>query len=186
MTLPTNITLPIEQNLILSEKPSDLLEAIKKLTYVLSTFMQQTNEAVNGTTLMYTEVPIINGYPFIAGSTTIGTALYTNTILWARRVNGMVFSWFDVNWNTATGTGNVLIQLPYFSQPSLQQPYVCVIESDSMAFTAGYTYLTGNLIPDTNTIEIHQCGSGQPVIPLPITAVGHLRGSIFYAGQQFK
>lgn len=187
MTLPSNITLPFDELLIVSEDPKDLVTYLRKLIYVLSTFIQQTNEAVNGTTEFIDEnTNPLNPYTFILGSTTAGTATYTNTILWSRRVNGMVFIWYDITWAAHTGTGNVLVQLPYFSQDSLQFPYIGVVEPFGMAFTAGYTYLTGNLIPNTNTIEIHQCGSGLPAIPLPLTAAGHLRGSIVYAGQQFR
>lgn len=183
MTLPANVTLPIETDLILADKPEKLLEAIKKLTFVIGNFIQETNQAVNGRTYQYTPF-LTPDYEFIIDTT--GTVTYTDTILWARRVNGMVFVWFDINWNNHGGAGPLLIRLPYFSQPSNEFPYIGVVESDGVVFTAGYTYLTANLLPDTNTIEIHQNGSGVPSIPLPVTVAGHLRGSIVYAGQQFR
>lgn len=185
MTLPTSITLPLDPNLIKSDNDDDLVKYMSKLIYVISTVIQQTNQAVNGV------ISLINtdtnpDYSYILGSTSAGTATYNNPILWVKRANLETIIWFDIEWTGHTGTGNLLVQLPYYSQPSDLQPYVGVIEPDSMTFTASYTYLTANLLPNTNTIEIHQCGSGQPVLALPISAAGHLRGSIIYAGQQFR
>lgn len=185
MTLPTNITLPLDPNLIKSDNPQHLFDYLRKLVYVLSTLIQQANQSANGT---IASIDLSNNpdYTFIYGSTTAGTATYTNPVIWVRRSNLITMIWFDIAWTAHTGTGDLLIQLPYFSQPSEVEPYVGVVEPDNITFTAGYTYLTANLLPDTNTIEIHQCGSAVPVLNLPMSADGHLRGSIIYEGQQFK
>lgn len=185
MTLPTTVTLPLSITVEQIANPSLLADYLRKLVYVLSTQIQQTNFSVNGTTIKFTDDPLVP-YDFILGSTTPGTATYTNTVLQSRRINLMTYAWFDISWTLHTGTGNVLIQLPYFSQNTDNLPYVAVIESDGNAFTAGYTYLTGNLTPNTNTIGINQNGSGLPILALPLAASGHLRGSIVYAGQQFR
>ena len=187
MTLPVNITLPLNEDLIKSDDPETLFIYLRKLVYVLSTQMQQTNEAVNGTLTLITDLTI-PAYNFITSSipAIVSTTTYTTSTLWLRRSNLYTSVWFDISWASDTDTGNLQINLPYSSQPSLLQPYVGSIESDNMTFTAGYTYLTANILPGTNTIEIHQCGSGVPVLPLPVTAAGHLRGSITYVGQQFN
>jgi hypothetical protein len=189
MTLPISITLPLEPDLIKDGDPQTLYIYLRKLVYVLSTQMQNTNQAVNGTLTVISDLTIPL-YTFIIGSVTPGTppvaGTYSPSTLWLRRSNLLTTAWFDITWTGLTGTGNLQIQLPYSSQPSQLQPYVGSIESDSIVFTAGYTYLTANILPGTNTIEVHQCGSGLPVLPLPITAAGHLRGSINYVGQQFN
>jgi len=187
MTLATNITLPLDPELIKSSKPEDLYIYLRKLIYVLSTQMQQTNQVVNGTLTTISDLTV-PAYPFLTSSipATPSTTTYTTSTLWVRRSNLYTSIWFDITWANDTDTGNLQINVPYSSQPSQLQPYVGSIESDSITFTAGYTYLTANILPGTNTIEIHQCGSGMPVLPLPVSAAGHLRGSITYVGQQFN
>ncbi len=187
MTLATNITLPLDSELIQSSKPEDLYVYMRKLIYVLSTQMQQTNQAVNGTLTIISN-DTLPAYNFLTGSSSqaVTRPTYSNCALWLRRSNLYTQAWFDITWSSDTDTGNLQINLPYSSQPSQLQPYVGTIESDNITFTAGYTYLTANILPGTNTIEIHQCGSGMPVLPLPVSSSGHLRGSITYVGQQFN
>ena len=182
MTLPINITLPLDVFLIKSEDPDALYQYMKKLVYVLGTQIQETNQVVNVTLTVKDN----QSYPFIIGSIAEGTAIFTNSVLWTRRSNLFTQGWFDITWSGHTGTGNLLIQVPYFSQPSAQFPYVGTIEPNGITFGAGYTYLTANILPETNTIEIHQCGSGMVVTPLALPASGSLRGSIMYVGQQFQ
>lgn len=172
MTLPTNINLPD------SDDPY-----LRRLTYALSTYMQQTNFEGNGT---YTSLTNADSYQFIQGTSSSGTATYSTTTMFVNRSNLVNRIWFDITWANHTGTGNTLVTVPYDSQFVSNHPFVCVIEPSGMAFTAGYTYLVGNLTPNTNTIEIRQCGSGVPSIALPLPAAGTLRGSIVYAGQQFS
>ena len=185
MTLPNQIQLTIDPRAITSEDKSDMLNYMKKLIYDLTEYMQQTNSTVNGSTRLvpFTNIP----YSYIYGSTAQNaTTVYSNTTMWSRRSNLMNQNWFDITWTGSTDTGNLWVQLPYYSQTSSNQPFICVIENNGLTFTAGYTYLVGNLIPNTNTIEIRQCGSGLPSIPMPIPASGSLRGSIVYAGQQAR
>ena len=185
MTLPINVTLPLDHDLIKSQNPQQLFEYMRKLVYVLTVHIQQANQSANGNISQITDTNT-PGYEFVQGSTAAGNGTYSNCIIWTRRSNLLTTSWFDITWSATTGTGNVLVQLPYFSQPSTQLPFIGVIESDSMTFTAGYTYLTGNLTPGTNLLGINQNGSGQPVLALPISGTGHLRGFISYVGQQFS
>jgi hypothetical protein len=187
MTLPTNITLPLIPELIVSDNPNDLYDYMKTLVFNISIFLQQTNIAVNGSTQVYVPAtaPFIS-YPFIVGSTIPGIATYTNTMLRVNRINLMNFVFFDITWSGHTGTGNLLITSPYFSQPTLQMPYVGIVESDGITYDAGYTYLTLNCIPNTNTIQVDENGSGLPLKALAIPASGHLRGTIIYAGQQYQ
>jgi hypothetical protein len=170
MTLPTNINLPNSND-----------PYLRNLTYALSTYLQQSNFEGNGT---YGTLTPADNYLFISGSTASGTATYTDTILFTQRSNNIVKIWFDITWSLHTGTGNVWINLPYTAQFVAQNPFVGLIEASNIAFTAGRTYLVGNLLPNTNTIEIRQCGSGVASIPLPLPAAGTLRGSIVYAGQK--
>lgn len=170
MTLPTNINLPESKDLYL-----------RNLTYALSTYMQQTNQEANGTYITFTNA---NSYPFIVGSAITGSGTYSNTILFSQRSNNIISVWFDITWAAHTGTGNLWIQLPYTAQFIAQRPFVGPVEASNIVFSAGMTYLSGNLIPNTNTIEIHQSGSGLAAIALPLPASGTLRGSIVYAGQK--
>ncbi|MES2409033.1 MAG: hypothetical protein V4509_01890 [Patescibacteria group bacterium] len=186
MTLPVNITLPLDPELIKKDDPEALYTYLRKLVYVLSTQMQQTNQTVNGVLTLISNLTT-PAYKFITASGTKGgTTTYGSSVLWVRRSNLYTSVWFDITWAANTDTGNLQINSPYSSQPSQLLPYVGTIEPSGITFTAGYTYLTANILPGTNTIEIHQCGTGVPAIPLPTSATGHLRGSITYVGQQFS
>jgi len=171
MTLPININLPA------SEDPY-----LRNLTYALATYLQQANYEANGT---YVVLPVPNqSWAFISGSTVVGSGNYTNSTLVAQRSNNVITVWFDITWAAHTGTGNLLVNLPYSAQFVAQYPYIGVIEASNVIFTAGRTYLVGNLLPNTNTIEIRQCGSGVASLALPLPVAGTLRGSITYAGQR--
>ena len=173
LTLPTNITLPI------SEKD----EYLRDLTYALSTYMQQTNFECNGT---YNKITEANNYKFITGGTAEGTATYTNSVIFTQRSNLIVHAWFDITWSGHTGTGTLRIVLPYFSQVVNQTPYVCAIEASGITYGAGFTYVVGSLLPNNNVLRIKICGSGIASAFLQVPASGTLRGSITYAGQQFR
>lgn len=173
MTLPTNINLPISTN----------DKYLKQLSYALSTYLQQTNFECNGT---YNNLTEANDYPFIAGSSSAGVGVYSSTVLFTQRANLINRVWFDITWTGHTGTGNLTILLPYYAQFVAQNPFVGVIQSDGITFDAGYTYLVGNITPDTNILNIMQCGSGVASIPIAIPTDGTLKGSIIYAGQQFS
>lgn len=183
MTLPINITLPLIETEV--KNPAEMNTYLRRLVYAISSSMQNTNITENGTFLEITNVSNPT-YPFIQGTATEGVGTYTASTIYIRRINLMVYLWFDISWSGHTGTGNILITVPYFSQITPNNPFACVIESDDMTFSADYTYLTGNLAPNTDTIAVNQNGSGEPLIGLPISTSGHLRGSIIYAGQQFK
>lgn len=183
MTLPINIVLPVLNQEVSSINPQDLYVYLRKLAYVITTQLQQTNQTLNGVDILYTDlVPPFYGQ-FIIGSTLAGTATYTNTTMTIRQINLLTFVSFDITWSGSTGTGNLLVQVPYFANNVSNMPFAGVIESDGMTYSAGYTYLTCNIPPNTNTINVNQNGSGSALIALPITASGHIRGSIVYAAQ---
>lgn len=183
MTLPTNVTLPYI-NSDDTKDPESLKIYIRRLVFALTNSLQTTNATVNGGARGITSSNQPE-YPFIVGSTTAGTAIYTNAIITLRRVNLMSYIWFDIEWAAHTGTGNVLITSPFYSRNVIGFPFVGVVESNSVSWTTGYSYLTLNIAPNTNTIAVDQSGSGLPLIGLPISPTGHLRGSIAYEGQQF-
>src|ERR1043165_1800000 len=130
MTLPIQINLPIS-----SEDPY-----LRDLTYALATYLQQSNFEANGTYQTLTDAD--TSYPFIQGTSSAGTATYTGTILFSQRVNLITRIWFDITWENHTGTGNLTVVLPYYAQFVSNLPFVGVIESSDLTFTAGYTYLT--------------------------------------------
>ncbi len=185
MTLPINVTLPLDSTRIKSQNPKDLYEYLRTLVYVLTVHLQQANQSANGNISQLTNSSD-PGYQFVVGSSSAGAGTYSNCMIWTRRSNLFTSVWFDITWSATTGTGNLLIQLPYKCQPSTQAPFIAVIESDSITYTSGYTYLTGNLTPGTNLLAINQNGSGEPLLAFPISMTGHLRGSIHYVGQQFS
>ena len=180
MTLPLSITLPLMLQEEATKDPNQVYVYLRKLAYVLSVSLQQTNQTLNGVDLYFTNI-LNPTWNFIQGSTLSGVTTYTASSLLVRVINLLVFVSFDISWSATTGTGDILIALPYFARNSIGTPFIGVIEPDSMAFTAGYTYLTGNIAPTTNTIQVNQNGSGLPTLALPITGSGHLKGSMVYA-----
>ncbi len=181
MTLPTDIILPLQTDLIAAGDPKALELYLRQLVEALTESYRITAENVNGSIQQWT--------PTVYGLTTAGTAIsYPRQTGWYRRSGIITELWFDVSWTGHTGTGGIAILLPFKAAKSENSPWVGVIQSVSASnvFTAGYTYLVWNPQQDSTEGRIVQCGSGLATTAMPISASGGYAGYIQYLGQEFE
>lgn len=178
MTLPTDINLPIPDNLFSDVSKRNPEDYLKELNDRIVDMYQDIAQNVNGY--------IKNWTPIVYGLTSAGTGTYVNQYGWIRRAGILTECWLDVSWTAHTGTGNLAVQMPYQAAASSGSPFVGVIESSGSNAFAGFTYLTWRVEPNTTQGVIIESGSGVPSANLSLAGSGGLRGYIRYIGKEFE
>ncbi len=181
MTLPTDINLPIAENLFAEDGKYNVETYLKELNDRLCDMYQDVAQNVNGYIKDWT--------PVVYGTTTPGTSAgttYVNQFGWIRRAGIIVECWLDVSWTVHDGTGNVAIEMPYEAAKSSGSPFVGVIESSAVNAFPGYTYLTWRVEPDTTEGAIIKNGTGVVSANLALAGSGGFRGYIRYLGKEFE
>lgn len=170
MTLPTNIILPLQDDADTHEK---------ELVFSLQGMYEDIVLNVNGDTKQFT--------PTVSGTTAEGTGNYVHQTGWYLRQGIMVDLWFDVQWSSHTGTGNLFLNLPYkvFNASTTDKPFVGVLQPDTVTFATG-TAAVINAISSTFRGEIWEYGSGIASVNIAIAGTGQLIGHIRYVGTQFE
>lgn len=125
--------------------------------------------------------------PTISGGSSAGVGTYTVQAGFAERYGLMINIYFDIAWTDHTGTGDLLIDVPYKVQKSIEATdrFIfngSVVTSDINLGTASYAVL--QCIPDSYTLKIVLCESGAAATDLQMVTSGTLRGSISYVGQR--
>jgi hypothetical protein len=110
--------------------------------------------------------------PNVFGSTTAGTPVYTAQSASYDSSNSIYKIRFNVGLSSLTGSaGGLQIGLPKIAANRANDNGMCFISLHSgITFTAGYTYLTGYVAPNTSAINIMQNGSGQTFAAVPSSA----------------
>lgn len=176
MTIPQELYLPLQTEELFNLEGEDQVRYWKEL---LNTLTDRDREVVN----------IVNGVyeyveePTISGASTAGAGTYTNREAWYLRQAIMVDYWFDITWTNHTGTGNLVLDLPYLVINSQFEPFVGVIEQSSLTLTGGYTWLTVNCQPNTSQALIIENGSGNAAQALAIPTSGRIAGHVRYIGK---
>lgn len=179
MTLPVDIILPLQTELIRSGDPAKLELYIRNLVESLTDMYIDLAQNVNGSVQSWT--------PEVMGLTSSGTGTYVNQYGWYRRAGIITELWFDVSWTAHTGSGNTALRLPYLAAKSSGKPWVGVIESTSASNNFGaYTYLVINCEPNTTEGRIIRCGSGLASSGLVIGDCKGFRGYVQYIGQELE
>lgn len=125
--------------------------------------------------------------PTISGSSSSGVGTYTVQAGLSVREGLRTDVCFEISWSGHTGTGDLLIDVPYKIQKSVD-------DSDRFIFSGSVslgnismgsaTYAVLQAVPDTYLLKIVLCESGAAETDLQMTTSGTLRGSISYAGQR--
>jgi hypothetical protein len=181
MTLPTDINLPIPENLFTPGAKYNVETYLKELIDRLSDMYQEVAQNVNG--------HIREWIPTVYGLTTPGTSAgitYVNQFGWLRRSGIITECWMDVSWSAHDGTGEVAILMPYEAANSNGSPFIGVIESLGSNNFGANTYLTWRVEPDTTQGSIILNGSGIPSSNLTVSGSGGFRGYIRYLGKEFE
>ena len=178
MTLPTDINLPIPENLFSEGAKYNVETYLRELNDRLSDMYQEVAQNVNGHIRAWT--------PIVYGLTVAGTGTYVNQYGWLRRSGIITECWMDVSWSAHTGNGRIAIQMPYEAAKSSGSPFVGVIESSGVNDFGGNTYLTWRVEPDTTEGLIIRNGTGAVSSRLGLAASGGFRGYIRYIGKEFE
>lgn len=179
MTLPIQIHLPLDEEKIISGESEKLADYMRELIHSLEDMYEDLTESINGNTESY--------IPTLKDTASAATYTYTHQQGWYLRQGLMVDYWFDVEWSAVAGgpSGNLYIELPYTVFDAQEKPFVGVIQSSTLTYSAGLTYLVINAIPGTLRGEIWGSGSATATSNLAAnTAAGQLIGHIRYVGQE--
>lgn len=178
MTLPTDINLPIAENLFNEGSRYNVETYLKELVNRLTDMYQMVAQNVNGYIKEWT--------PTIYGVTTTGSGTYGNQYGWIRRSGIITECWIDISWTAHTGNGSAAILMPYQAALSNGTPFVGVLESSGSNNFGGKTYLTWRVEPDSTQGSIIANGSGAVSVNLALSGSGGFRGYIRYIGKEFE
>lgn len=125
--------------------------------------------------------------PTISGGSSAGTGTYTAQAGLSICEGLRVDVCFEISWTGHTGTGDLLINVPYKVQKSLDDLdrfifHGSVVLGNISFGSARYAVLEA--VPNSYTLKIVLCESGAGETDLQMTTSGTLRGAIAYAGQR--
>lgn len=108
----------------------------------------------------------------VAGTTTAGTAAYSQqSIKWQRVGNRVNFN-ISVIWTALTGTGNLIVLgMPY---PPADQVTSLSINAENLVFANQLGAILSTVILAAGRIELTQNASGAPIGSVPVDAAGSL------------
>lgn len=154
-------------------------EYMQELTHALEDQYDEMSSAINGTIFSDLDEDENKYVPVILGSTAdgVGTYVADHQTAYAFRMGSFVDVWFDISWTAHTGTGNLLLELPYKSIQFDNEPFVASVSADNLVFSG---YLVGSVIPDSFNMEILDVQSGGAAVNIAVsnfatTLRGHVR-----------
>jgi hypothetical protein len=117
--------------------------------------------------------------PTIAGSSTAGTAIYTVQQGLHSAIGNLVHVWGVINFNTFTGTGDLLINLPFPVHPTNPCQQVNVVIFDG-TYTSGDNIVI-NALPNTTTANLLVYGSGVSAVIQQCVSSANMQFFIYYS-----
>ena len=183
MTLPTTTTLPLNHEQIQAGGlPLD--KYITDLVFSLQRKYEDVVHVVNGTIRRDVDSGARQFIPTVSGATIVGVGTYVHQDGWVLRQGLMVDFWFDIHWTAHTGTGTLLVDLPYQCALSNHYPFVGVISAANITFNG---YLTGMVDTGTRNMLIHDNISAGAFINITVpNADTKVRGNVRYVGVQVE
>lgn len=182
MTLPLNTILPLHSENI-QQGGKNLEKYMRELVFTMQRQYEDIAQAVNGDIRNSQEPGNQNYTPTIEGATVAGVGTYTNQIGWVLRQGLMVDVWFNIKWTAHTGTGGLVLTLPYKSAVTPGNPWVGSIIASGITFTG---YLCGSVSPDTRNLRIIDTQSGGSAVEIAILNSATLTGHVRYVGQAIE
>ncbi len=182
MTIPSTTILPLHSERI-KEGGEELDKYLRELIFSLQRQYEDVAQAVNGDIRSDVDIGSRQYIPTVSGSSTEGSGTYDHQVGWVLRQGLLVDYWFDIKWTAHTGTGNLIVDLPYLSIESEQNPFVCVISAENIAFSG---YLTGTVDPGTRELQIYDNRSGTTFNNIALPSAATLRGHLRYVGREIE
>lgn len=177
MTLPTNIIFPNELEWIFQKDGESQTTQWQEFIFTLQRMYEDIVDVVNGE-IVYVEEPTVSG------GASAGTGGYLDREAWQRRSGLMTEYWFDIEWNSHNGSGALTVDLPFYVAKSNYMPFVGVVETSSINYTAGYNYAVLNATPETTQGVIRECGDNVASQAIAIPSSGRIKGYVRYIGQE--
>ena len=179
MTLPLDTLLPLHSEKI-KEGGESLNTYLRDLTTTLQRQYDDIAHTINGDTRRSVDTGSRQYTPTVSGLTTAGVGTYVHQTGWVFRQGLMIDFFFDLRWTAHTGTGSLIVDMPYQCAEIDHFPFVGPIMAQNVVFTG---YLSGVALPGTRSLEIVDTRSGLAFnnITVPNTDTT-LRGTIRYVG----
>lgn len=187
MTLPSNIIFPkdIEE---FPELPEEYQKTQwKEMVVTLQNMYEDLVDNINGTHehIIFNssqQDPVI---PQVEGSSSAGVATYGDREAYHVR-NGLISQmWFDIAWTAHSGSGDLIVKLPYSVANGELIPFVGTIQIHNINLSSGYTYAVVNCAPNTFDGVVMECGSGVPTQAIALPSSGRIIGYVRYIGKEF-
>jgi len=183
LTIPEKIIFP-EYPEAGNENPQAVNDYNRQMVRTLTSSYEEIATAVNGDIRNDQDTDSRQYVPTISGGTAVGIGTYTHQTGWVFRQGIIIDVWFDIRWSAHTGTGTLLVNLPYLSALSDNFPFVGSIQAANITFSG---YLTVDVIPNSRTASVRDIISGAGISDISITnADTTIRGHLKYVGQAIE
>jgi hypothetical protein len=97
----------------------------------------------------------------------------------------MVDLWFNLIWSAHTGTGPIILQLPFKALNTIGTPWVGPVWGN-VNLGAGYTNMFMVVNGNTNDGVLLKSGSGVAFGNVTMSATGEMVGHLRYVGTEFE
>lgn len=137
----------------------------------------------SGTNTLGSYLASVSWTPVIKGSTAAGTGTYTGQVGKYTRIGNIVWLSFALTWTAHTGTGNMrMASLPVTPDNTAGLRPVGSVQSASITYPAGITYIYPVIAGDASSTDIFIQGSGDNVgaTDILMDTAGSIVGSIVY------
>lgn len=187
MTLPSNIIFPKDIEDFPTLDPEYQKKQWKEMVNSLQNMYEDMVDNINGghEHVFFTSSNQKDTIPLISGSTSEGVGTYGNREMYHVRQGLESQAWFDIAWTAHSGTGDLIVNLPYSVANTEFTPFVGVVQIHNINLSSGYTYATVNCAPNSFDGVIMECGSGVPSQPIALPTSGRLIGYVKYIGKEF-
>ena len=174
MTLPINQDLPFDETRI-AEGGESLVEYMREYTNYLDNGYRQSVTNIDGNESEY--------IPIISGETVTGTGTYSFQEGLSLRQGIRTTVFFAVTWTNHSGSGNILVSLPYRVKNSGIEYFMGTIQTSGVSYPAGTTSAVIKPTPNNLFARVACSGSGAGTANLQLGTSGSLLGQVFYIGQ---
>jgi len=185
MTIPDRSNLPYYSEQI-SSGGKDLAEYVRELVSALNTQYNGIYQTISGSVSDDLGVGGWQYIPTVIGSTTEGVGTYvadhqTSYVMWQ---GIFVDAYIDIGWTAHTGTGDLIIEMPYQCVTYDNYPFIGTVMSENLIFSG---YLCGVMEPGTRNLSIVDVQSGGAFAPVAVSNFATtLRIHIRYPGVEVE
>lgn len=185
----------LDPDIILPFHPSGFLrnaqsqeESIRDLVLALTEMYRNIADAFNGYILYSNSAENSTSWvPYLSGESSEGTGTYSVQTGWSVRQGYMVDVFFDIEWSGHTGTGNLLVNLPFrviaSQTPTTTNPFPGSVITSNITLPGSRTYAALQAVSGTYTARLIACGSALASQEITLPTSGRIIGNLRYMGK---